>query len=152
MPAASTPEPAKTGGKHRTRFKPGQSGNPNGRPAGSRNKASLALDELLDGEAENITRKAIERAKAGDGPALRLCMDRLAPPRRDRHIAFALPTLETAADAKNAAAAIVRAVADGELTPSEAAELSKLLDNFTRILEATDFETRLEALERKGAP
>jgi hypothetical protein len=78
-------------------------------------------------------------------------MERIAPPRRDRPVSFALPVLETAADAKAAAAAIVRAVADGDLTPSEAAELSKLLDNFTRVLEATDFQARLEALERKAS-
>ena len=77
-------------------------------------------------------------------------LDRLLPPRRDRPVPFTLPKLETAADAKAAAAAIVRAVADGDLTPSEAAELSKLLDNFTRVLEATDFQARLEALEKKA--
>jgi hypothetical protein len=72
-------------------------------------------------------------------------------PRRDRPVPFTLPTLETAADAKSAAAAIVRAVADGDLTPSEAAELSKVLDNFTRILATTEFAVRLEALERKAS-
>jgi hypothetical protein len=147
-----TAHAAKTAGKQRGRpFDKGESGNPNGRPVGSRNRVSLACDELLEGEAEAITRKAIEMAKAGDGPALRLCMDRIAPPRRDRHVPFALPKLETAVDAKVAAAAIVGAVASGELTPGEAAELSKLLDNFTRVLEATDFQTRLEALERKAS-
>jgi hypothetical protein len=105
---------------------------------------------MVDGEGEAITRKAIELAKAGDATAIRLMLDRLLPPRRDRPIPFALPELETAADAKAAAAAIVHAVASGDLTPSEAAELSKLLDNFTRVLEATDFHARLEALERKA--
>jgi Family of unknown function (DUF5681) len=139
-----------TGRKQDTRFKPGESGNPAGKPKGARHKTTLACDALLEGEAEAITRKAIELAKDGDGPALRLCMDRVAPARRDRPVPFTLPTLETAADAKNAAAAIVRAVADGDLTPSEAAESSKLLDNFIRVLEATDVQARLEALERKA--
>jgi hypothetical protein len=130
-------------------FKAGTSGNPNGRPLGSRNRVSLAVDALLEGDAEKLTRKAIEMALSGDGTAMRLCFDRLSPPRRDRPISFALPKLETAADAKAAAAAIVQAVAEGDLTPSEAADMSKLLDNFTRVLEATDFQTRLEALERK---
>ena len=48
--------PAKT--KKKQGFKPGQSGNPSGRPHGSRNKATLALEALLDGEGEAITRKA----------------------------------------------------------------------------------------------
>jgi hypothetical protein len=141
---------AKTAGQQRGRpFSKGQSGNPAGRPAGSRHKTTLAIDALLDGEAEKVTRKAIEMALSGDGTAMRLCFDRLSPPRRDRPIPFALPKLETAADAKAAASAIVQAVAEGDLTPSEAADLSKLLDNFTRVSEATDFQTRLEALERK---
>jgi hypothetical protein len=132
-----------------TRFKPGQSGNPGGKPKGTRHRVTQAVDALLEGEAEGITRKAIEMALSGDGTAMRLCFERLSPPRRDRPIPFALPKLETAADAKAAAAAIVHAVAEGDLTPSEAADMSKLLDNFTRVLEATDFQTRLEALERK---
>jgi Family of unknown function (DUF5681) len=52
-------------------FEPGQSGNPAGRPKGSRNKATLAVEALLDGEAEEITRKAIELAKKGDLAAIR---------------------------------------------------------------------------------
>ena len=144
--------PVNAQGKQDTRFKPGQSGNPAGKPKGARHKITLAIDALLDGDAERLTRKAIEMALAGDGTAMRLCLDRLAPPRRDRHIAFALPKLETGADAKAAAGAIVQAVAAGDLTPSEAAELSKLVENFTRVLEATDFQARLEALERKTNP
>jgi hypothetical protein len=44
----------------------------------------MAMEELLDGEGETLTRKAIELAKGGDIQALRLCMERLLPPRRDR--------------------------------------------------------------------
>src|SRR5215211_737744 len=106
-------------------FQPGQSGNPSGRPPGSRNKTTLALDALLDGEAEALTRKAIELAKAGDMVALRLCLDRICPPRKDRPVRFDLPTLKTAADAVEAASAIIGAVSHGDLTPSEAAELGK---------------------------
>jgi hypothetical protein len=54
-----------------TTFKPGQSGNPAGKPRGSRNRTTLAVEALLDGEAETLTRKAIELAKAGDLAALR---------------------------------------------------------------------------------
>ena len=61
------------------RFKPG---NP-GRPKGARHKTTLAIEALLDGEAEALTRKAIELAKAGDLVALRLCLDRICPPRKD---------------------------------------------------------------------
>ena len=71
-------------GRHQGQFKPGQSGNPAGKPKGTRNKATLAVEALLDGEAEELTRKAIELAKTGDIPALRICLDRILPPRKDR--------------------------------------------------------------------
>jgi hypothetical protein len=82
----------KTDTKQGARFRKGQSGNPSGRPRGARNKATLAVEALLDGEAEALTRKAIERALEGDTTALRLCLDRLLPPRKDRLVSFAMPS------------------------------------------------------------
>ena len=131
-------------------FEKGQSGNPFGRPPGARNKATMMAEALLQGEAEAITRSAIERAKAGDMAALRMCLDRLAPPCRHRTIVFELPPLASAADAVSATAAITAAVAAGELTPSEAGELFKLVDGFARMLEARNFEQRIADLERDG--
>jgi Family of unknown function (DUF5681) len=128
-------------------FQPGQSGNPSGRPPGSRNKSKLALEALLEGEAEGLTRKAIELAKAGDMTAMRLCMDRIYPARKDTPVSFDLPKLETAADAVKAMAAIMGAVASGDLTPVEANELSKLVDTFTRAIEAHDLDERIRRLE-----
>jgi Family of unknown function (DUF5681) len=130
-----------------TRFQKGQSGNPEGRPPGSRNKATLLIEQLLDDATKDITKKAIELAKAGDSTALRLCIDRIVPARKDRHIAFKLPKMESPEHAVKAAAAIVEAVAGAELTPSEAAEMMKLVEGYTRILEAEDHEQRLRALE-----
>jgi len=136
---------AASGPKAGTRFQPG---NP-GKPKGARHKTTVAIEALLEGEAEALTRKAIELAKAGDLVALRLCLDRICPPRKDRPVTFGLPKLETAADAKNAAAAVIAAVAEGELTPSEASELARLLDAFTRVLEVSEFEGRISRLEAK---
>ena len=125
-------------------------GNP-GKPKGARHRTTLAVESLLDGEAEKLTRKAIRMALAGDTVALRMCMDRIAPPRKDRTVVFPLPAIEKASDAAKAFAAIVAAVARGELTPLEAAALSSLVDCFTRALETSDFDARLKALEqRKG--
>ena len=125
-------------------------GNP-GRPKGARNKATVAAELLLDGDAETITAKAIELAKAGDAAMIRLCMDRFCPPRKDRLIPFELPKLDKVTDASAAMAAIVDAVAAGDLTPTEAAELSKLVDGFARVAVAIDFEARLERLEKGPA-
>src|SRR5918998_3546498 len=76
--------------KQCTRWPKGVSGNPAGRPKGARHKYLLAMEALLDGEAESLTRKAIELALAGDTTALRLCLDRLAPPRKGRPITLAV--------------------------------------------------------------
>ena len=139
---------AETEPKSPTRFKPGQSGNPRGKAKGTRHKTTLAMQALLEGEGEALTRKAVELALAGDTVALRMCMDRLFPPRKDAAVTFALPKLETAADAVKASAALVEAVAAGELTPSEAGELSKLMEGFTRTADLHDIQARLERLEQ----
>src|ERR1700710_2221887 len=113
-------------------FGAGRSGNPSGRPKGARNYTTRAIEALLDGEAETLTRKAIELAEEGDTVALRMCLDRLIPPRKDRPITFDLPPIETAGDPPKATGAIVSAVAAGELTPAEAVEISKTLDVHVR--------------------
>lgn len=89
-------------------------GNP-GKPKGARHRATQAALALLEGEAEALTRKAVETALAGDTAALRLCLERIAPPRRDAPVQFDLPRMETARDAATAAGAVLEAVAEGDL-------------------------------------
>ena len=124
-------------------FTKGASGNPAGKRPGTRNRATLAAEVLLDGEAETLTRKAIELAKQGDITALRLCLDRVLPPRRERPVQFRLPVLQNASDAARATAAIVDAVAAGDLTAYEAAELGKLVEAFVRSIAAAEFDQRI---------
>src|SRR5262249_47499946 len=112
------------------RFQKGQSGNPAGRPCGSRNKSTVLLQSRLEGEAEAITRKVIDLAKAGDMAAIRLCMDRLAPPRKSAAIACDLPPLADQDDAMSALAALVAAVSAGDVTPSEAAAVARIVDQY----------------------
>ena len=118
-----------------------------GRPKGARNRATQAVLALLEGEAEALSRKAIEMALAGDGVALRLCLDRIAPPRKDSPVQFTMPRMTTAHDAAQAAGAVLQAVAEGELTPTEGAQVMGLVDSYRRRLEVTEFEARLAALE-----
>jgi len=94
-----------------SKFKPGQSGNLNGRAKGALNKATLATQALLDGEAEALTRKVVELAKDGNPVALRLCLERLLPPCRDRPINIALPKVEEVRDLPKALGAILYQVA-----------------------------------------
>ncbi|UHC20488.1 DUF5681 domain-containing protein (plasmid) [Methylobacterium currus] len=131
------------------KFQKGQSGNPAGRTKGTRNRTTIALEALLEGEAEAITRKAVELAKNGDTVALRLCLERLIPVRKDRPIRFALPPIETAADLTKATSALLVAVATGDITPSEAAEFGRLVDAHVKAVEAADFAERLAALEAR---
>jgi hypothetical protein len=123
------------------------SGNP-GKPKGARHKATRAALALLDGEAEALTRQAVTMALAGDTTALRLCLERIAPPRRDAPVQFDLPRMETARDAATAAGAVLEAVALGELTLSEAAHVMGLIESFRRTLEATEMEARMTELEQ----
>src|SRR6476660_2613429 len=117
-----------TAGKQRGRpFQKGQSGNQDGRPKGSRNATTIALESLLDGQAPALTQKAIDLALTGDMAALRLCLDRILPPRKDSPVAFDLPEMKTLNDAVPAMGALVKAVGQGELTPTEAAELTKMV-------------------------
>jgi hypothetical protein len=123
-------------------------GNPDGRPKGARNRATVAAERLLDGEADALTRKAIDLAKQGDTTALRLCIERILPARKDRPVSFEMPRIKTVADSVKAAAAIASAVADGELTPMEAAELSKVVGCYTHAVETADLSGRLMRLEQ----
>ncbi|MCJ2023009.1 DUF5681 domain-containing protein [Methylobacterium sp. J-067] len=130
-----------------TQFEPGRSGNPAGRPRGSRNRSTLALEQIFEGEAEKLSRKAIEMALDGDGPAMKLCLDRLLSPRRDRSITFDLPAINSAADLPKATEAMLRAVASGEITPSEAADIGKAVSAHIEAITAADLSARLARLE-----
>jgi Family of unknown function (DUF5681) len=129
-------------------FQKGECGNPAGRPRGSRNRATLLMEGLLADDAEAVGRKAIAMAKQGNMAAIRLCMDRLAPARKGEPVAFELPPLDKPADSVAAAAEIVAGVAAGELTPSEAAELAKVVDVYVRAIATTAFDERLTKLEQ----
>ena len=131
------------------KFRRGQSGNPSGRPAGARHKVTRAVEALLEGEAEALTRKAVEMALGGDGPALRLCLDRIAPARKDMPVSFALPPIESAADTVTASASLLAAVAGGEVTPDEAGRVMALLTAHKSLVETGNLESRITALEAK---
>lgn len=130
-------------------FQPGRSGNPSGKPRGARHKITLAAEALLDGEAEALTRRAIELALGGDTTALRLCLDRIIPPRRDRPVRLGMPPLVSAADAAIALSSIASAVTEGDVTPTEGAVISELVSVFVKAIEVADLEKRLVALEER---
>jgi hypothetical protein len=121
-----------------------------GRPEGSRNSATIALQSLLDDEGEAITRKAIEMALEGDSTALRLVLERLVPPTRERRVNLTLPKVTTAADIAVAIGAVLEAVANGELAPSEGQSLTGLLEAQRKSIETAQLEQRVTQLERRA--
>jgi hypothetical protein len=133
------------------RFVKGRSGNPAGRPRGCRDHLNRAARLLLAGEGEALTRKAIELALAGDPAALRLCLERIVGPYRERAVEFTMPRIRNAADVAGAMAAIADAAAQGAVTPREATQLGEVIQSYVRAVEASEFERRLRELEASDA-
>jgi hypothetical protein len=131
------------------RFQPGNTIGKAGRPQGSRNSATIALQALLDGEGEAITRKAIELAKAGDSTAMRLVIERLIPPTRERRVNLTLPKVTTASDVTGAIGAVLEAVASGELAPGEGQAIAGLLEAQRKSIETVQLEARVAELEAR---
>jgi hypothetical protein len=130
-----------------SRWPKGTSGNPAGRPVGSRNKSTVLMQELINGEAEALVHKAIEVALKGDTTALRLCLDRICPPQKERVIDLPLLQITDSQDVSAALNAIIAAVGEARITPSEAESLVRILDARTRIVDFDDLARRVSTLE-----
>lgn len=136
-----------TAGKQRGKpFKPGQSGNPAGKPKGAKNKSTAMAQALFDGEAETLTRKIIELAKNGDMQALRVCVDRLCPPMKAQAapIQVEIPESDSISDI---AKFLINAAAKGQLPPDVAAQLVSAVGTLARVVEVDELKERMAALE-----
>lgn len=127
-------------------FKPGQSGNPAGKPPGTKNRATVLAQALFDGEAETLTRKIIELAKNGDMQALKVCVDRLCPPMKAQAapVQVEIPKTDNISDIANA---FIKAAADGRLPPDVAAQLVSAVGTLARVVEVDELKERQAALE-----
>jgi hypothetical protein len=132
-------------------FLPGQSGNPAGRPRGSRNKKTLMLEALLDEESETLMRRVIGLAKMGDDVAMRLVFARMLPPRRDRPVPLALPRIESEADARRASGDVMEALAAGEVTPQEAEQVLRVVAGAAMVMQSSDMGERIRWLQGRVA-
>jgi uncharacterized protein DUF5681 len=131
------------------KFRKGQSGNPQGKPKGTKNRATLAAERLLNDDLDNICRKLIEEALTGNVQAIKLVLDRVLPVKRDRDIDVRLPKLQTADDAVKAMSMIIESVSCGNITPSEGEAMSKVIDSFVKAIQAYDVEKRIVNLEQE---
>ena len=132
-----------------TRFKKGQSGNPAGKKPGTRNRVTMAVQELLDGQAEALTQKCVERALDGDITALRICLDRIIPIMKERPVTLELPRISTTEGIEKANIEVMQAVTAGQISPGEGAVFSNILKECRASIEALEFDRRLSALEEK---
>jgi hypothetical protein len=131
------------------KFSKGYSGNPNGRPKGSLNKATLAIKNMFDGEAEEVGRKAIEMAKNGDMQAIKLIIERIIAPRKENLINFDFSEIESGNTLIQAGNSIMLATSQGQITISEAKELFSILDSMRKNIEIESVEKRLSEIENR---
>lgn len=140
--------PDSTGEKQEnTRFKPGQSGNPAGRPKNVRNKATVVALALLEGEAEALSRKLIEMALAGNIIALRLCLERLVPPAKERPVAVNFLEVQDASGLARFTGTLLAAVGNGDIDPGQAASVARIVETHRNVLELAEIEMRLKKVE-----
>lgn len=128
-------------------FKPGTSGNPQGKPAGTRSKSTQLLLKLMDDDAPAIARVVINSAKGGDLMAAKIILDRLIPPAKERPVNVDLPDTSTSEGVSAAQSAILQAVASGDLLPGEASTLSAIVEAKRRAIETQEMSDRITALE-----
>ena len=137
----------------RPRGRPFEPGNKfgRGRPKGSRNRSKAPGQALLEQHEEAVARKCILRALEGDVRALRLCMERINPARRDSYVRMNLPSIATVKDVEQANAKVVKAVGAGKITPTQGQIVSGILDSRRRVIETVELQERIEKLEQDAA-
>jgi hypothetical protein len=122
-----------------------------GRPTGSRNKSTMALQTMMEQHGEAIVKKTVLMAIQGDKMAIRLCLERLLPARRNSTIRFKLPPINSATDVARSLSKVVQAVATGKLAPAEGELLTAILERLQRNIQTLDLEKRVGALERQNS-
>lgn len=130
-------------------FPKGVSANPRGMKPGTQHIRTMLLSAMSGDDRAAIVEKIIRQAKRGCRPSQKLIVDRTEPPRRGSPVKFPLPPIVTVADVVAAQAAITAAMAAGQLTPSEAQEVSGVVELSRRALETQEIEARLHVLEGK---
>lgn len=130
------------------RWKPGQSGNPRGKPAGSGELQKLRAK--IGKHVPSIITKLVDAAEAGDVQAARLLLERVLPPMKATEAAHALQ-IDTKASLTDQGRAVLAAVAAGQLAPGQGAQLVAAIGSLGKLTEIDELERRLAALESRNA-
>jgi hypothetical protein len=128
------------------RGRPFQPGNP-GRPAGSKNKITQVLEQLAEGQAEQVFQKVLDGALAGDVSCQRMVLDRLWPVRKGQPVNVDMPPINTPQDVFPVIASIWKAIREGALSADEASALSVVIDRSIQAIQLHDIAKRITALE-----
>ena len=132
------------------KFKPGQSGNRDGRPSGSRNRASVLCDQIADEQVTGVLQEVLQRARRGDMRAAAIVLSRCWPPRKPR-VRFPMPTLATTDDLPRALAAVAEAISNGTLSPDEAQAIAQVLNVQAHAVELLELSRKVKQIERRLA-
>ena len=145
-PSSSSSKKGKKG------FEKGVSGNPEGRPPGSKNKLSQLAQKLLEADAEEIVTAIIEKAKSGDPTAQRLCLERIMSPMRSSAIQIDLPKLGTPQDILKGYDVLFEALGNGDLTMDELDRLSNILENRRKAIVTAELAERIDLINEHVEP
>ena len=135
---------------NRGRFPAGKSGNPAGRRPGSQNRATTMLKSLDNDDLEDILSVLVVKAKSGDLEAIKLIMGRLIPPARapERFLKFQFDKVESLTDLRSTASNILQAIANGDISASDALKVTEVLERLKPIVEMSEFEKRVIEMEK----
>lgn len=130
-----------------TKWQPGQSGNPKGRPRGASEigKLRVAISEHLP----EIIERLVEKAREGDAQAARLLLERVLPPIKATEATVEIDIPE-GVNLTEQGAAILRAVSQGQIAPGQAGALLSGLGNVAKLKEIDELTRRIEALEKEA--
>jgi hypothetical protein len=129
------------------RFAPGQSGNPAGKKPGTKNRKTLMMEALREGEGKAAARVVIEKALAGDAVSARFVVSLVSPKPRGRTIQLEMPE-DDDCNVVTAFNVTLRALCEGEITPDEALQVSRFLDGRRKVLQAWQLEEKLTSYGR----
>ena len=129
--------------------------NTNGRPLGSLNKRTVlrqALQQAFDDGEAGFWRAVVAQAKAGDMQAMQMVAKRLMPELKPESQAISLPELVAAPTLADKAKAAIDAAGAGDIAPSAASDMVSAIAGAARVVEITELQQRLEAIERTIQP